>query len=112
MATVSGSAETRSAKNIVTVLIGRFIQGAAGSIGATLVGGTISDIYIPSERGLPMALFAFMAMLGTGLGPAIFSWVEANPRLQWRWIQWIQLSESQILYRILDFSADVRKGHC
>jgi hypothetical protein len=38
-----------SAKNIETVLINRFLMGAAGSIGATLVGGTISDIYVPAE---------------------------------------------------------------
>lgn len=38
-----------SGKNLATILIGRLLQGAAGSVGATLVGGTISDIYIPSE---------------------------------------------------------------
>jgi MFS family permease len=36
-------------KNLPTILVGRFIQGAAGSVGATLVGGTISDIYVPHE---------------------------------------------------------------
>lgn len=40
---------TNRGKNLATVLIGRLLQGAAGSVGATLVGGTISDIYIPSE---------------------------------------------------------------
>ncbi|RSH92160.1 hypothetical protein EHS25_008575 [Saitozyma podzolica] len=79
------------AKNIETVLINRILMGAAGSIGATLVGGTISDIYVPAERGMPMTVFAFCAMFGTGIGPVIMSWVEANPKLQWRWIQWIQL---------------------
>lgn len=81
-----------SAKNIETVLVNRFLLGCAGSIGATLVGGTISDIYMPEDRGLPMAVFAFFAMLGTGLGPVMMAWVEANPRLEWRWIQWIELS--------------------
>jgi len=37
------------ARNIETVLVGRFFMGASGSIGATLVGGTISDIYHPEE---------------------------------------------------------------
>lgn len=68
-------------------------MGGAGSIGATLVGGTISDMYLPEDRGLPMALFGFVAMFATGLGPAIMAWVEANPKLEWRWIQWLQLSE-------------------
>lgn len=48
----SGTQDIRlivSGKNLATILIGRLLQGAAGSVGATLVGGTISDIYIPSE---------------------------------------------------------------
>lgn len=38
-----------------------------------------------------MAVFALMAVSGTAFAPVIFSWVEANPRLEWRWIQWIQI---------------------
>ena len=37
------------AQNTATVLVMRFLMGMAGSIGATLVGGTISDIYKPQE---------------------------------------------------------------
>ncbi len=32
-----------------------------------------------NSRGLPMSLFALMALLGTGLGPVTMAWVEANP---------------------------------
>lgn len=38
-----------------------------------------------------MAVFALMAVSGTAFAPVIFSWVEANPSLEWRWIQWIQI---------------------
>jgi len=76
-------------QNIQTVIIARALGGAFGSTGATLVGGSIADIWRPHERGLPMALFAFMAVAMTGLGPAIAGWISANPHLQWRWIQWI-----------------------
>ncbi|KAL1411719.1 hypothetical protein Q8F55_002685 [Vanrija albida] len=78
------------AKNMATVLVARFIIGAAGIVGATLVGGTISDIFIPAHRGLPMALFGFCAVFGTGFGAVTMAWVEVVPRLGWRWIQWIQ----------------------
>ena len=37
------------AKNIQTVLIARFLQGAFGSTGSTMVCGTIADIWSPSE---------------------------------------------------------------
>jgi hypothetical protein len=38
-----------SAKNITTVLIFRFLSGAFGSVGATLVGGSLADIWQTSE---------------------------------------------------------------
>ncbi|WVW78489.1 hypothetical protein I302_100444 [Kwoniella bestiolae CBS 10118] len=78
------------AKNLPTMLLARVLQGCSGSVAATLVGGTIADIYIPADRGLPSAIFAFSAIAGSGLGPFIFCWVESNPKLQWRWIWWIQ----------------------
>ncbi|KAL7418993.1 hypothetical protein Q5752_006677 [Cryptotrichosporon argae] len=75
-------------KNTGTVLVCRFLLGASGSIGATLVGGTIADIYVPEKRGVPMALFGLCAVIGTGLGGVTMCWVEVA--LGWRWIQWIQ----------------------
>ncbi|KXN88326.1 hypothetical protein AN958_07471 [Leucoagaricus sp. SymC.cos] len=79
------------AKNIETVIVARFLQGAFGSTAATMVGGTIADIWAPPERGLPMAILAIVALAGNGFGPVIAGWIEMNPRLEWRWIQWIQL---------------------
>ncbi|KAN0063724.1 hypothetical protein ACQY0O_003774 [Thecaphora frezii] len=79
-----------AAQNIQTVLICRFLAGAFGSTGSTMVGGTIADIFHTSERGQPMALFATAAIFGTGFGPVWAGWVEQNELLQWRWIQWIQ----------------------
>ncbi|KAJ7780216.1 major facilitator superfamily domain-containing protein [Mycena maculata] len=78
-------------KNIQTVIIARFIQGSFGSTWATMVGGTIADLWTPHERGLPMAIFSAAALGGTGIGPIVAGWIEINPRLEWRWIQWIQM---------------------
>ncbi|KAF5385771.1 hypothetical protein D9615_002204 [Tricholomella constricta] len=78
-------------KNIQTVIVARFLQGVFGSTGATMVGGTIADIWGARDRGLPMSIFAVAAIGGTGLGPVVAGWVEMNPRLEWRWIQWIQM---------------------
>ncbi|KAF8159888.1 MFS polyamine transporter [Crassisporium funariophilum] len=79
------------AKNIQTVIIARLLQGAFGSTGSTMVGGTIADIWSTKERGLPMAIFALTAVGGTGLGPVVAGWIEMNPKLEWKWIQWIQM---------------------
>lgn len=37
------------AKNIQTVIVARFFQGAFGSTAATMVGGTIADIWLTKE---------------------------------------------------------------
>ncbi|KAG5651568.1 hypothetical protein H0H81_008216 [Sphagnurus paluster] len=37
------------AKNIQTVILARLLQGCFGSTGATMVGGTLSDIWEPHE---------------------------------------------------------------
>jgi MFS family permease len=37
-----------------------------------------------------MGLFAMGAIFGTGFGPFWAGFVEGNPALQWRWIQYIQ----------------------
>lgn len=101
-------------QNIQTVLVARFLGGAFGSTGAVMVGGTIADIFMPHEsvynacllstmlivcsyfflnirRSLPMSIYSLAALGGTGLGPVVAGWVEMNPRLQWRWIQWIHM---------------------
>ncbi|KAF7317701.1 Drug transporter [Mycena kentingensis (nom. inval.)] len=79
------------ARNIGTVIVARFLQGAFGSTWATMVGGTIADIWTPQERGLPMSIFSLAALSGTGVGPVWAGWVEMDPRLEWRWIHWIQM---------------------
>lgn len=44
-----------------------------------------------SRRGLPMSIFALTAIGGTGIGPVYAGWMEMNSRLEWKWIQWIQM---------------------
>ncbi|KAF8884047.1 major facilitator superfamily domain-containing protein [Gymnopilus junonius] len=91
------------AKNIQTVIIARFIQGACGSTGATMVGGTIADIWTPKDRGLPMSIFSLMALGGTGLGPVFAGWIEMNPKLEWRWIQWVEMIICALFLVLLPF---------
>lgn len=72
------------------VIVFRFLQGGVGSVGATLVGGTLADIWGAHERGGKMSVFSLMAVGGTSFAPVPMGFVEANPNLEWRWIQWIQ----------------------
>jgi hypothetical protein len=75
-----------------------------------MVGGSIADIWTPSQcvaqlhiytfkhdaqifcrRGLPMSMFSVCAIGGTGIGPVVGGWIEANRHMGWRWIQWINV---------------------
>lgn len=79
------------APNIAVVAVARVIQGAAGSTGSTMVAGTIADIWEAKDRGIPMAIYSITAFGGTGVGTIAAGWIEANPKLGWKWIQWISL---------------------
>ncbi|KII83384.1 hypothetical protein PLICRDRAFT_180466 [Plicaturopsis crispa FD-325 SS-3] len=77
-----------AAPNITAVALGRFLSGCAGSSGSTMVGGTLADIWVTHERGLPMSIFSAAAFIGTGLGPAVTGYIPMH--IGWRWIQYIQ----------------------
>ncbi|KIJ65179.1 hypothetical protein HYDPIDRAFT_167441 [Hydnomerulius pinastri MD-312] len=89
---------------IQMVIVARALGGAFASTGATLVGGTIADIWEPKERGLPMAFFTLVNMTCTGFGPMVSGWVELDPRLQWRWIQWLHAIFSGAYFVIAAFT--------
>lgn len=42
----------------------RFLQGGMGSTGSSVVGGTLSDIWITSERGPKMSIFSYVCFMG------------------------------------------------
>lgn len=76
-------------KNTAMFLVFRFICGCAASAPMVVGGGTIADLYIASERGKAMALFALGPLLGPVIGPVIGGFV--TQRLGWRWTFWIIL---------------------
>ncbi|KAF9244116.1 MFS general substrate transporter [Melanogaster broomeanus] len=97
------------APNIQTVIVARLLGGSFGSTGATLVGGTIADIWKPHERGFPMALFAIAALGSTGLAPLLAGWIESDQRLGWRWIQWASAIVSGVYFiAVLLFLTETR----
>ncbi|TFK23218.1 drug transporter [Coprinopsis marcescibilis] len=98
------------AESILAVQLGRFFQGAFGSTGATMVGGTVADIWPHEQRGLPMALFSLMAVGGNGLGPVIAGLIQYNDSLQWRWSQWIQMSVCAACFLCIPLMGETRSA--
>lgn len=83
------------------LLILRFLSGVFSSTGSTMVGGTLSDIFVAEERGGPMALFSSVTLYGTCFGSIVSAYTSVNPRLGWRWVFWLQLILNAVLFLVL-----------
>jgi multidrug resistance protein len=75
------------APNIAFLITIRSIAGFFGSVGIANGGGTISDMFVPSERAGVFGWYLLGPLLGPTLGP-LFGGIIVQ-RLGWRWIFWI-----------------------
>lgn len=78
---------TALAPDIAFLITVRSIAGFFGSVGIANGGGTISDMFIPSERAGVFGWYLLGPLLGPTLGP-LFGGIIVQ-RLGWRWIFWI-----------------------
>ncbi|TIA75137.1 hypothetical protein E3P91_00646 [Wallemia ichthyophaga] len=81
-------------KNIAVIVVMRLLQGGCSSVGNTLVGGSIADMFNASERGLPMAVFSLFAIGTQGVGPSWSGYAQINldgirGLGGWQWALWI-----------------------
>ncbi|KAE8259426.1 hypothetical protein A4X13_0g1021 [Tilletia indica] len=78
------------APNVATLLVSRAIQGAVASVGNSLVGGVISDMFEAKERGHVMAVYGIANFVGQGIGPAPSTYLAVSKG--WPWVFWWQLA--------------------
>ncbi|TKA69624.1 hypothetical protein B0A55_06770, partial [Friedmanniomyces simplex] len=78
------------ARNVETIMLGRFIGGFAASAPLAVVGGALADIWGPLERAYAICVFAANAFSGPVAGPIIGGFVTES-YLGWRWTQWLTL---------------------
>ncbi|KAF2721681.1 MFS general substrate transporter [Polychaeton citri CBS 116435] len=96
-------------QNIATILVLRALLGLFGCVGTILVGGTFDDMYEPHQRGPPMAMFSYIAILGTVGAPIYAGFI--NETIGWRWIEGIQgLSNIPLLICVFLFFPETRGG--
>lgn len=74
------------AQNIGTLMVCRFLAGGFASSVQAVGAGTISDIYVATQRGRAIGYFYLGPLLGPLLGPIIGGLV--NARWGWRGTQW------------------------
>lgn len=70
-------------RSIASVTICRFFAGVFGSPGLSIGSATLSDMWKPHERAIPMAIYITTPFLGPAIGPLIGGFVVAAKG--WRW---------------------------
>lgn len=84
------------AKNITTVIVGRFFDGFAGSSFLAISGGTVGDLFDKNELQAPMALFTVSPFIGPTMGPLIGGFI--NYYIDWRWTYYLLLIWSFVMW--------------
>ncbi|CAI6080304.1 unnamed protein product [Clonostachys chloroleuca] len=69
------------------MIIGRLLSGSGASVGITLTGPVLADMYKAKDRGKAVAIAGLLPYLGPALGPIIGG--VASQHLWWPWLFWI-----------------------
>jgi MFS transporter, DHA1 family, multidrug resistance protein len=78
------------ARNVETIMLGRFLSGFFASAPLAIVGGALADIWDPIPRGYAVCCFAGGAFTGPVAGPIVGGFATQS-YLGWRWTAWITL---------------------
>ncbi|KAI7363038.1 synaptic vesicle transporter [Hortaea werneckii] len=76
-------------QSIAALTICRFFAGVFGSPGLSIGSATLSDIWRPNERAVPMAIYVTTPFLGPAIGPLVGGY--AVWAYGWRWTEWVLL---------------------
>ncbi|KAF2102158.1 MFS transporter [Rhizodiscina lignyota] len=78
------------ARNVETIMLGRFFGGFFASAPLAVVGGAMADIWDPIDRAYAICIFAGGAFCGPVAGPIMGGFITQS-HLGWRWTSWITL---------------------
>lgn len=97
------SIPTAVTTDISIMVIFRFLAGAAGSVGNTMIGGSITDMYEAKELGPPMSVYIiFGLLLSTPAGPLASGFI-VDSVLGYHWVFWVQIIVGTPILIILVF---------
>lgn len=77
-----------TAKDLQTVMIGRFFSGFFGSCPLSVVAAVFADMFDNKQRGVAITVFATTVFLGPMLGPFIGGFINLS-YLGWRWTAYL-----------------------
>lgn len=78
-----------TAKDLQTLLIGRFFAGLAGGSVMVLGPAIVADLFTQRIRGNIICLFAMILFVAPMISPIINGFIVKNESLGWRWCQYI-----------------------
>ncbi|KAI5364037.1 Putative major facilitator superfamily, MFS transporter superfamily [Septoria linicola] len=81
--------------SIAPLIVCRFFAGLFSSPGLSIGTGTISDVWTPDKRAIPMSMFVSFTQVGPALGSVIGGFVTLER--SWRWTQWVMLFGSALV---------------
>ncbi|UNI18424.1 hypothetical protein JDV02_004694 [Purpureocillium takamizusanense] len=85
--------------NIAALLVFRFLCGFFGSPTVTNSGGSITDLWPPSHRSVPLALFTAASFLGPVISPIAAGFLTKYT--SWRWDYWLVAIMSGLVYILM-----------
>ncbi|GJN82735.1 hypothetical protein PLIIFM63780_006280 [Purpureocillium lilacinum] len=85
--------------NIASLLVFRFLCGFFGSPTVTNSGGSISDLWPPSHRSVPLAMFIAGSFIGPVTSPIAGGFLTEYT--SWRWNFWLVVMMSGTVYVLM-----------
>jgi len=81
------SAIVAAVPSVIGVYFGRFFQGVAAAIPATVAFGNFDDMYNAEHRIWVVYIYTILGMLGLALGPIYSTYITSS--IGWRWVYYI-----------------------
>jgi len=81
------SAIVAAVPSLIAVFFGRFFQGVAAAIPATVAFGNFDDMYNAEHRIWVVYLYTILGMLGLALGPIYSTYITSS--IGWRWVYYV-----------------------
>ncbi|KAL1634056.1 hypothetical protein SLS58_010850 [Diplodia intermedia] len=78
----------------------RFLSGLGGSAPLAIGGGTLSDMFLPEQRGKAISVYSLAPLIGPAAGPIAGGFIAENTT--WRWAFWAT-SIADALIQIVGF---------
>jgi MFS family permease len=76
-------------QNAESLFIMRFFSGVFGSAPVSNVSAALGDIWSREHRGIAVSLYAVAVVGGPTLAPVAGAAIIVNPKLNWRWTEYI-----------------------